>query len=395
MAVTTNTAEQALKIVYLDVLRDQLNTNTNPLYNEIKSSTKDVYGKEVRKMAPYGVNGGVGAGTEDGQLPRSGGNNYIQFVSGTANLYGTINITDKSIKASKNNAGSFVRLLDAELEGLLRAAKFNFGRMLFTDGTGKLATCVENVTPSTVIEVDTTKYLIEGLIVDIRAPNGAIRSGGNERRILAVNRLENKIVVSGAEIAADATEIITVQGSYGLEITGLDKIFDTTGTLYGVDRDEHYWMRPYMVDDVGVISDIKIQKAIDYLDEIVGSKVNFICTSSGVRRSYQEYLEATKRNVNTLDLKGGFTALSYNGTPMVNDRFMPEESMMLLDTGVFTFHHMGDWEWMQGNGGSILTQVAGTPTWTATLVRYAELICDHPGGQALLSGITEDQGFSG
>ena len=71
-------------------------------------------GKEVRKMAPYGLNGGFGAGTEDGELPASGGNQYIQFISTLKNLYGTIEISDKSIKASASNAGAFVQLLNDE-----------------------------------------------------------------------------------------------------------------------------------------------------------------------------------------------------------------------------------------------------------------------------------------
>jgi hypothetical protein len=54
---------------------------------------------------------------------------------------------------------------------------------------------------------------------------------------------------------------------------------------------------------------------------------------------------------------------------------------------------MGDWEWMEGGNGRILQQVASTPVWTATLVKYAELVCSHPGGQAELQGITEDDGI--
>lgn len=386
MAVTTQTADQALKILYLDVVREQLNTKTNPLYNEIKQSTRDISGKEVRKMAPYGVNGGVGAGTEDGPLPAPGGNNYIQFVSKTKDLYGTIAISDKSIKASRNNAGAFVNLLQAELEGLLRAAKFNFGRMLFTDGTGILARC-KAATDTNVIEVTNHRYLIEGLTIDIREESGAIKVGGGARRILAVDRLNNKILVSGPKITVADTDFITVQQSYMNELTGLKEIFKRTGKLYDVPRDEHYWMVPYMKDNVGPISDVVIQEAIDYLEEYTGSNINFICTASDVKRAYQKYLEFTKRHVNTLDLQGGFKAISYNGIPLVNDRFMEPGEMLLLDTSQFVFHHMGDWEWMDDDG-RILKQKEGYPIWTATLVRYAELICDHPGGQAKLSGIT-------
>ena len=136
--VTLTTAENALKTVYLGVVSDQLNINANPLLAKIKHSNADVWGKEIRKLAPYGINGGIGAGSEDGSLPKASGNKYVQFVSTLKNLYGTIEISDKAIRASQNNAGAFVNLLNAEMEGLIKASTFNLSRMLYGDGSGFL-----------------------------------------------------------------------------------------------------------------------------------------------------------------------------------------------------------------------------------------------------------------
>ena len=84
--VTITNAEKALKEFYLDVIAHQINTQSNPLYAMIKRNESCVYGKEVRKAAIYGVNGGVSAGTEDGNLPGATGNRYAQFVSTLKNL---------------------------------------------------------------------------------------------------------------------------------------------------------------------------------------------------------------------------------------------------------------------------------------------------------------------
>ena len=67
--ITLTNAEYALKTLYLDVMKEQLNTNINPLLAKIRQSSEDVWGKEVKKVAPFGLNGGVGAGTETGELP--------------------------------------------------------------------------------------------------------------------------------------------------------------------------------------------------------------------------------------------------------------------------------------------------------------------------------------
>lgn len=104
-----------------------MNTAVNPLHCKIKQSTSDVWGKEIKRLAQHGVNGGVGAGSETGALPAAGGNNYDTFTLSLKNLYGTIEISDKAIRASENNAGAFVNLLNAEMEGLLKSASYNFG----------------------------------------------------------------------------------------------------------------------------------------------------------------------------------------------------------------------------------------------------------------------------
>ena len=73
MAVNLTNADSALKTYYLDVISEQLNKKINPLFSMIKSSTENVYGKEVRCFTTYGVNGGFAAGTEDGNLPQAEG----------------------------------------------------------------------------------------------------------------------------------------------------------------------------------------------------------------------------------------------------------------------------------------------------------------------------------
>ena len=46
--------------------------------------------------------------------------------------------------------------------------------------------------------------------------------------------------------------------------------------------------------------------------------------------------------------------------------------------------------WLEDENGKVLRQNAGKPTYTATLVKYADLICTRPCGQAVLTGIVEE-----
>lgn len=386
--VTLQSAENALKTVYLGVVSNQLNVNANPLLGKIKQTTKDVWGKEVRKLAPYGINGGIGAGAETDALPKAAGNNYVQFVSELKNLYGKIELSDKAIRASENNAGAFVNLLNDEMEGLIKASSFNFGRMLFGDGSGLLATITAVDSSTKVITCDSVRNLIEGMVIDIY--NGTTKVDGG-LRITYVDRVNKKVHIAfpasySKTIAQNYT--LYVQNSKGFEISGLGKIFSNSGTLYGVSRTDYPWLTPYTKTEAGEISDSLIQSAIDFLDEVSGSNINYIACSSQVRRAYQEYLGAYRRNVDVMELAGGYKALTYNGIPVVADRFVEDDAMYLLNTDEFTLHQLCDWKWLEGEDNRVLKQNAGYPTYTATLVKYAELVCDKPNGQAKITGIS-------
>lgn len=386
--VTMTSADNALKSVYLGVVSEQLDTAINPLLAKIQRSTADVWGKEVRRLAQYGVNGGVGAGTEEGDLPSAAGNNYEQFVTTLKNLYGTIEISDKAVRASENNVGAFVNLLNAEMDGLIRSSAFNFGRMLFGDGSGVLCKVV-SVSGNTVT-ADGVKNLIEGMVVDVLSAGGAPISGAKGRRVAAVDRAAKTFTVSGDALSGVAKDnLVCVQGSYDLELTGLGAIFKDSGSLYGLDRATHKWMIPYMQSSVGALSETVMQKAIDWLEERAGSRVDFIVCSWGVKRALQNLLSENRRSTDVEVLAGGYKAMTYNGIPVVADRFCPDGTMYLLNTSDFCLHQLCDWKWLEGDDGKVLKQIAGKPLYTATLVKYADLVCARPCGQAMLTGITE------
>ena len=385
--VTLTTAQDALKSVYLGVVSDQLNINSNPLLAKIKQTSRDVWGKDIRKLAPFGINGGIGAGTEEGSLPASAENKYVQFVSTLKNLYGTIEISDKAIRASANNTGAFVNLLNDEMEGLVKASCFNLSRMLYGDGSGALAKVTAYA--DGIATVDSVKNLIEGMVIDVYSGESAV-AGLKGLRIAAIDRASKKITFTTTpttNLASNYT--LYVQGSKDNEITGLGAIFTTGGSLYGVDKAAYPWMNPYIQTNAGEINENLIQTAIDELEDNTGSRIDFITCSSAVKRAFSQYLSYFRRNIDVMELEGGYKALAYNGIPIVADRFVDNDTMYLLNTSEFALHQLCDWNWLEGEDGKIIKQVAGYPKYTATLVKYADLICNKPNGQAKISGISQ------
>ena len=387
--ITVTTADSALKSFYLDAVINALNIESNPLLAQIEKSTNDVVGKDVRRTVRYGVNGGVNAGTEEGDLPAESDGNYTQFVLPLKNLYGTIKISDKALRASSGADGAFVNLLNEEMQDLIKSASFNLSRMLYGDGSGKLASvsaCAGNV-----VTVDSVKNVVEGMIVDFYDKDGVALKAVGARKITSVDRTAKKITLGGSAIASGviaAGATVYVQGSKGNELTGLGAIF-SDGQLYGNDRTGKYWLKPYVKQVGGSISESVLQTAIDQIEENSGSKVDFIVCSWGVKRALAEYFRAASVSLRTMEVKGGYKAISFNGIPVIADRFCPEGTMYLLNTKDFKLHQLCDWQWLEGEDGKVLKQVPGTPVFSATLVKYAELLCDRPCGQGMLTGITE------
>ena len=386
--VTLQTADNVLKSFYLNAVTDALNMQANPLLTQFQRTSANVVGKDVKKAIRYSICGGIGAGTETGELPSASDSEYLQFTSTLKNLYGTIEISDKAIRASGSNEGSFVNLLNEEMQSLIKSASFNFGRMLFGDGTGKIATV--SAVDGNVVKVDSVAGFVEGMRISFCNYSGAEYSSAKNRKVTMVDRVQKVIRFDGTGITSSDVPVgafVCIAGSTGNELTGLAALF-SENEIYGVDR-TYSVMKPYMVDEVGDISESAIQTAIDTIEEQSGGKVNFIVCSWGVRRALLEYYKQNQTQLATMEIEGGFKAISFNGIPVVADRFCPAGTMYLLNTNDFKIHQLCDWQWLEGEDGKVLKQIANKPVFTATLVKYAELMCDRPGGQGMLRGIDE------
>lgn len=378
--VTLQSAESALKSVYLGAVTELLNTKANPLLAKIEQTSTDVCGKEIRKAAKYGINGGVGAGDETGTLPTASSVSYLQFVATLKNLYGQIEISDKAIRASADGQGAFTDLLNSELTDLLNASKFNLGRMLYGDGSGKRAT-ITDVEGKTV---DSTRNLAPGLLVDVYSAAGALVANG--LKITDVSYEDGTIELSSWPTSLADNAVMYVQGSKNKEITGIGSLFSSSGTLYGLSKSSYSFLNSYSKTS-STLDEIVIQKVIDKLEMESGSVIDFIACSAKAKYAFQDYMASYKRNIDIMELNGGYKSLSYNGIPLVYDRFVPEGQMIFLDTKAFKLHQLCDWRYLETENGKILRQTQGKPTYTATLVKYCDLICDRPNGQGRITGI--------
>lgn len=389
MAANLTSVEKALKELYLGTIIEQLNTDIDPFVARIERSTEAITGNNgIVRAAQIGLNGGFGAGTETGTLPMPGENIYKNLRSTTKNMYGVISISDKLLKSVKgNDKGSFANLVEREIKSMLHTAKWHFARQVYGSSSGKIANCTPG-SASTKVVVDSTQFLIEGITIDILASDG--NHIAKARRILNIDRTKKELTISGTAVTVSSGAYITAQGSAGLEMTGLTDLFNTgAAQLYGNTRADNSWLNPTVKTGVGEISQGLLQETITDLEDAYNVKIDYISAGNEAFIHYMNLLKAESRQINTLSLAGGVTGLKFNNIDVVRNRFTPVDGMDFLDTDKFKIDQVSEWDWIEGPTRSIFVQNGNTPTYNATLVKYADLMCVTPGGMARLTGITK------
>lgn len=381
--ISLSTADNALKNVYLEVITDQLKNAVDPFFAKIEQTTQSVAGNEIKKMVPLGINGGIGAGTEIGALPTAKENSYATLTSKLKNLYGTIEISDKAIRASRDEAGAFLNLLNAEMENLIESSKFNFRRMLYSNGTGLLGTSEVFVPGEDYITLAEGAVGAVGMYVDVYNSNNEPIPELQNVEIVDTDDKNCTITLSTIipEKYEDETKLyVYLSNSKGKEFIGLAGICDSSITsLYGINRLNVSYMTGGTTSLTS--SQFTMPKFMQLIDDIrlnYDGNVDFITSSFSFRRKLQEKLKASAFNTDVMNLAGGSKTITFNGVPVVATRFCPENSAYLLDSTVFHLHQLCDWTWLSNNKGEVLHQRENYATHIATLVKYCDLICDRP-----------------
>ena len=385
--VSLQSAENALKSFYLDAVKDSIDMKTTPFLAKVEQSTADVYGKDVKKVIRLGYHGGVVSGTETGDLPKADAAKYLKLTANLKNLYGTIEISDKAIRATQGNEAGLVNLLNSEMENLLKGAKFNFNRMVMGDGTGLLGS-FEMCDDRTKMLVETPSLLEVGMVVNLCDYSGNPLADAAHKTVIAIDPIEKVVKLAGDPIPANFNTGILYLDTVEEELTGLAGLFNNKA-IYGLSEEEYSKIKPidYFIDDQ--IDEQTLLRIIDAVEESSGSAPNMIICSFGVRRALINYFTSMGTRLQTVDIEGGYKSISFNGIPIIADRFCPRGTMYLVNTDDFKLCQLGDWEWMESEDGKILHQIPGKPVYTATLVKYAELLCTRPNAQARINGIEE------
>jgi len=388
--ITLTTAQNALKTVYLEAISNQLNFRVDPIFSMIKQSSDGVFGRQIVKLVPYGINGGLSAGTETGVLPEIGETKYARFTTTLKNLYGKLEISDKAIRASLDSEGAFVNLLNAEMENLIYSSKFNLNRMLWGDGTGSLSTISAVDTTNETMTVANYLPFMEGMVLDFYN-EGELDTDMAGVVVVKVDRATSKVYlsdISSTFTTANASKYTCyVQGSKDNELTGILALFSSSATLYGLTRDSYKSLMPYSYTKTSseTVDEVFIQKMIDNVCLKSNVEPNVISCGGNSFYTLMGSLTNAVKNVDLANLDGGIVSATISGVPVLRNRFVNANKIYILNTDQFILHQLCDWEWLTHSDGSILKQKEGYATYSATLVKYADLICNRPNAQGVVT----------
>lgn len=376
------TFEKALKENYLPVWRNQLGIEPSALLGKIRK--QNLTSNKIVAAASVGLSGGFGFGQEGKDTPAAGGVKFERFVTDAKDMYVNVVISAKAVRLT-GSGGAMANALDTEVKAAYETAKWNVGRSLFGNGTGILTTISALTSPGNTITVADTKYLKEGLIIDVYSKGNTSVPTFSGKRITAVDRINKTVTVSGSA-QAYPEGFITVQNSYNNEITGLGAIFDNSVTsIYGVTKADNPYLYPVAMDAGNDIDDGMITKALRAAKNEKNSNVDMLLCGDDAYDHYIDYLRQNNFRVEEMSktINGGFKAIKFifgnREVDVVNESFVPDKEIWGVDTNSLELHTQ-EWGFADLQGGGIFNLMEGQSNYRALLVNYGNLICTNPGG---------------
>lgn len=404
MALTLSTANAVLKNDYQGAIREQLNNNCF-LLSQIDKNTKDVVGSRAAHAVHIKRSSGIGARADGGTLPTAASQTYLQPYIPIRSNYARIQITGKTIEAMKSDRGAFTRAIKSEMDGARNDEGRDVNRQVFGTSNGVIAQCGTTSSATTVVLASATDlaalyqlYNDGGMVVDIGtvADPVAVATG---RTVTSVDIDNKTIAISGAAVTTSSSHYVFRTGSGGassesglendgqVELTGIRHIVDDATTLHQISYSTYPVWKATVKGNSGTnrnLSEALVSTAYHTANRKSGKFVDLMVCSDGVQRAAAALMTSMRRNVDTVDLKAGYSGMRWSftgegdkmGKPLALkwDQDCPGNRIFGLATSELVEYVMLDWTW-DDTDGNVLSRVQNQDAFEAFLKKYHELAC--------------------
>lgn len=393
MAATLTTMQDAMKKLYLPRLRSTVNTAT-VLSTRLEKNTEMTSVSGRNAIVPINIrpSEAIGARPDDGTLPTAQNQTFVECAIPYAFNYATIRITHPTIASTKNDAGAWAKVVSAEMEGIQRDLKNDFNRQYFGNGTGSLGT-VASVSGQ-VITMDAGHNLKINMVLDIY--NSALDTQ-DATGITVTGVSGNDVTVTGTLTGVGDGDVVVRTGSLNQEMMGLVGIVDDgseVGTLQGIVRADYPEWNSTVVDAGGALTATTLDDAILEIEANGEAALTCGITDRTQFRKIANLMVADRRYTDTMELKGGFKAISWGDIPIFWDRDTPldgqnagKSQLFFLDENEIQRYELQDLDF-DDTDGNVLHRVANKASYDATLFYYGNLGCTAPDNQGVVRNIT-------
>lgn len=348
----------------------------------------------------FGVGEGQGNRKENETLPNEGFGEYDQAFGNVVMQYGSMYISGPAIEATEGGRATFASALKQSLKDVRDGYRLETHRQSWGDGTGTMALVDGTVTGSVTVPVKdpygisyNTAQLENSQKTRVFRKNMVLwfKTSDEVRTIVGIGA--GSLTMNAVVTLIDGERIIrgdsTALTNEDKEYFGVTAGVSATGTYYGIPRSgEPNWQSNIIDLNGNPLDEDTLQAAFDTA-EIEGDGVtepDLLISEHKARRLYVALLQSQKRFVNTLDLKGGFKGLDFNGTPWVVDKLCPPQRVFYMSTQDWCWFVMKNIGWIQRDG-TVLKWVDQKDAYRAVLAAYRNIACKQPANQTVLEDV--------
>lgn len=334
-------------------------------------------------------------------------------------VFGRIELDLPLIEQASGGSASFVDSMENEMAGIRNDASREICRQVWGTSNGVIATCGTTSSSTTVqlLATVTTAAQMRHLYVNKVVDIGTVASPStvaSARSITAFDVTNKTITISGAAISTTSGTHYVFTASAGgasdntgnvndgqKELTGLQTIVAASGTLHTVDPSTYGIWKAQSYSNSGTqrnLAENMVTQAILQNTVESGSTVNLLVSNIGVGMVAQQMMAAYNRNLDTLEVNGGFKGIRW-ATPGVGgsgskdlgwfiDFDCPHNALYGINTEALVMYEDQGWRWMD-HDGSVLSRVANTAAYEASLYTSQELACVRRNANFVISDLVE------
>lgn len=397
--------------------------NPNTISRYVERDKTRVQGKNVVFPIHTGRNLGGNAVGPGGYLPDPGAQKYDGYSFPTRHLYQRILFDGITMDASSSDIASWLRVVESEVKGAAKDMARRRNRIFNGDGSGRLCQLAAAVSSSTTVSAvdldgmavdsDTiastdfapTKHLNVGQRVAFVTSGGTVEDDG----VIATIASATSFTVASAVTASDNSYVVeisregstaTADSGFQNEPMGLAGIFsdgnpsDGVTGFQGVDATAagNEWHQANVLDNSGVARDLTeplLQSALSTAIEVGEANVGALYSGFGMADTYSNLLLSDKRFVNTTELKGGSTAISFSNIPWIVDRDCYTNRVLFMDFDNIRLYVLSDPKWMSYDGNRF-SRLADKDGYQATLLCRETLGADVRDKCTILTDLNQD-----